>query len=207
MNKKLIMLSGIIILGFLLFWFDNRDNYKQQTPLTGTNVIVFGDSLVAGDGATEGNDLVSLLSKDLGLTIMNAGVGGDTTASALNRIDQDVLNQDPKVVVILLGGNDFLRRVPIDQTVSNLGIIIDKIKAKGAGVILVGFNPSFLLRQYSTKYEELANQKQVSYVPDVLANVINKKELMYDSIHPNDQGYKVVASRIEPKLKELLNLE
>src|SRR5437763_9915919 len=101
----------VVILAVWFFWpaqkVTNLDSH-------GSNIIAFGDSLTAGYGANPGEDYPSRLSSMIGVTIMNAGVSGDTTDTALARIDTDVLARDPRLVIVGLGGNDFLRGVPIE---------------------------------------------------------------------------------------------
>lgn len=78
-------------------------------PRTGP-VVAFGDSLTAGVGARSGQDYVSHLSRKSGVSIINAGVSGNTTLDAMARLDRDVLNRNPSVVLLWLGGNDILQR-------------------------------------------------------------------------------------------------
>ena len=166
-------------------------------PTGGHQVIAFGDSLVSGHGASPGRDLVSQLSDRVGLTIVNAGRSGDTTATALARLARDVLARAPRVVIILLGGNDFLRKVPRDRTFANLGTIVDRIRAKGAGVVLVGINPGVVADPFASSFEELARRTESAYVPDVLDGILGNNQLMSDMIHPNDRGYTMMAERIQ----------
>ncbi len=100
-------------------------------------VLAFGDSLVSGKGSTKGHDFVSVLSSLAGVDIANAGRSGETTGSALKRVDA-VLSRDPDIAVVVLGGNDLLRFVPIDQRVRNITAIAEKLKKAGVRVILVG---------------------------------------------------------------------
>jgi lysophospholipase L1-like esterase len=101
-------------------------------------IVAFGDSLVVGFGTTSGNNFVSLLSSRIGISIVNAGRLGDTTGSALNRLQSDVISRQPKIVIVLLGGNDLLQNVPLQQRVSNITSIAQQIRHAGATVILVG---------------------------------------------------------------------
>src|SRR3989344_425531 len=110
MKTKLIALIAFVVVaaaaiaGYLLM-FGNRVKVVDK-PKQGSNVITFGDSLVTGYGVkTIGDDFVSLLEKRTGYKIINAGANGDTTASALGRIEKDVLAQDPRIVMVVLGGN------------------------------------------------------------------------------------------------------
>jgi acyl-CoA thioesterase-1 len=84
----------------------NITNYpERQGP-----VIAFGDSLTAGVGALPSQDYVTQLSNKSGVSIINAGVSGNTTRDALARLNRDVLSKDPSVVLVWLGGNDILQR-------------------------------------------------------------------------------------------------
>jgi acyl-CoA thioesterase I len=167
-------------------------------------IVVFGDSLVRGVGASQGGDLVAVLSARIGMPLVNRGRSGDTTASALTRLDEEVLAEDPGVVVILLGGNDALARVPQHETFRNLGEIVDRIKAKGARPLLVGIQGGAFGDPYRAAFDALAREKEVAFVPDILRGIFNDPDLMADSIHPNDAGYLKMAEKIEPVLRGLL---
>jgi len=88
------------------------DNFAKIRNIRsdGRTIICFGDSLTEGVGAEPGEDYPAALSRELGLPIINAGQRGDTTAEALARISDAVLNKNPRLVIVLLGGNDFCAR-------------------------------------------------------------------------------------------------
>src|SRR5688500_11781318 len=96
------------------FLFGNEPPFERMQFREGP-IVAFGDSLVVGVGAAPGNDFVSLLSARIDEPIINLGRSGDTTEKALARISE-VINEKPALVIVLLGGNDYLRKVPIDQT-------------------------------------------------------------------------------------------
>ena len=97
---------------------------------TGELIICFGDSLTEGVGASAGEDYPSVLSRQLGSAVINAGLRGDTTAAALERLVDEVLNKNPRLVILLLGGNDFLRQRPRRETRRNLEEIVRRVQAK-----------------------------------------------------------------------------
>ncbi|MES2436845.1 MAG: GDSL-type esterase/lipase family protein [Patescibacteria group bacterium] len=163
-------------------------------------IIAFGDSLTAGFGATEGNDYVSVLSRRINQPIENAGVIGDTTAEALTRLETSVLSKNPDVVIILLGGNDVIQRVPRSETFENIKTIIERIKARGADVVLVGIHQTI----YNSNYRSIANQTDSYFVPEVLSGILGRNDLTADLIHPNDAGYVIVAQRIDPVVRVAL---
>lgn len=177
---------------------------RAARATAGQNIIAFGDSLVAGRGATVGRDFVSLLSDRLRVPIINAGRSGDTTETALARVDRDVLSRSPKVVLVLLGGNDILRGVPRQETFKNLATIVDRIRQRGSATVVVGVSVGIFSDPYGDAYEELARSASAAFVRDILAGIIGRSELMSDPIHPNDRGYEMMADRLEPVLRELV---
>lgn len=202
MKRKYLL--GILILVFIcvigVFVLADHISYTATTKITnypseGENIIAFGDSLTYGLGATKGNNYVHILSRKLGLPIVNKGVMGDTTAQALSRID-DVLVDSPKVVIVYLGGNDVLQGVPADTTFENLSKIIQTIHREGAVVVLVGVRAGIFNDPYKERFEALAKRYQTAYVPDMMVNILGKEELLSDPIHPNDRGYEIVAEAI-----------
>jgi lysophospholipase L1-like esterase len=195
--------AALVVLGLAL-WISWPGESGPARPTAGDQVIAFGDSLVRGVGASPGGDLVSELSRRLGMPIVNAGRSGDTTTSALARLDQAVLSRQPRVVLVLLGGNDLLRRVPPDETIENLETIVARIRARGAAVVLATVEVGFFTRSNDEAYEALAARTRAALVPGIFDGILGRRELMADGIHPNDRGYALMADRLEPVLRDLV---
>lgn len=206
-KKFTIIFSSLLAVALAGLWYGNRDRGYPITndPPAGTNIIAFGDSLVEGFGSTEGNDLASILSERIGQPILNAGRGGDTTSSALERLEDDVLTKDPKIVIVLLGGNDYLRRTSKEEIFKNLNTIIGRIQAKGAVVVLVEVRARLIAGGYKGEFKRLAARRGAILVPDVMHGIFGKADLMYDGIHPNDGGYQIMAERIYLELSKFLD--
>ena len=204
MNKTTVIIIGVIAVALIAFFLFKKDALEitNYPPSTGP-IVVFGDSLVYGAGSTRGNDFVSVLSREIGESIINMGVNGNTTADGLARVDT-VLTLKPRVVVVLLGGNDFLRRVPIEETFQNLEAIVEKLQANGAVVVLLGIQGGLLNDPFAGQFEELSRRRGTAYVPNVLSGLIGNQSLMADAIHPNDEGYKRVAEKVLPTLQGVL---
>jgi lysophospholipase L1-like esterase len=134
---------------------------------------------------------------------VNLGVPGDTSETGLLRVEE-VIIEDPGIAIVLLGGNDALRRVPLEETRTNLTEIVRTIRENGTLVILVGVRGGILGDPYDEMYEEVAEAEGTAFVPNVLAGILGKADLTYDQIHPNDAGYEMVAERIYEVLKEYL---
>lgn len=195
-----------IVLFVFSVWYlrySHKKFLKQNRPTAGKNIIAFGDSLTVGEGATGARGFITILSKRIGVPIINAGHGGDTTHDALERLEKDVLSREPRLVLVLLGGNDALRRIPQKETFKNLREIIDKIHNKGSCVLLLGVRGGIFYDYFKRDFNRLAKEKNISYVPDIF-NFFLEPDLKSDYIHPNDEGYKVIANRIEPTLREMV---
>lgn len=202
-----IVFTGVSMLllcacvGYYFFMNDTTDvlNYP---PKEGP-IVAFGDSLVVGVGSPETEGFVGLLSEMIGEPIINEGVRGDTTADGLVRIPS-VLVQEPRIVLLLLGGNDYLRRVPKEETFENIRTIITALQARGAIVVLLGIRGGLLTDGYDEDFEALARETKSPYVPNVLDGIFGNPELMFDSIHPNREGYERIAKKIYSVLKEVV---
>lgn len=166
-------------------------------------VILFGDSLAAGYGATLGNDPASLLAARLGVPVENQGRNGDTTSTGLMRLESAIARK-PGVVIVVLGGNDFLQRRDAGAMRDNLTEIARRLRAAGAVPVLVGLQEPEGKGAYAAAYEEAAEGFE-SYVPDVLDGIFGKPSLMADLIHPNDAGYALVAERIAPYVRQAID--
>ncbi len=191
--------AGIVFASFYSF----RDEPIKNYPSSGSDIIAFGDSLVFGTGATEGRDFVSLLSKKIGQSIVNLGVQGDTSADGLARSSQ-LNDYNPRVVLLLLGGNDRLRKMPISETRDNLALLIQNIQARGAIVLLLGVRGGLFNDRFDTEFENLRDTYRTAYVPDALDGLFGNAKYMSDIIHPNDIGYGIIAEKIYPELAPLL---
>lgn len=192
-----------------------------QKPLVAPSVsrrpkiVAFGDSLTAGFGLLETESYPYLLQQKLdadGLDfeVVNAGVSGDTTLGGLERIDW-VLEQDNVQVLILeLGGNDLLRRMPVDSMKGNLSKIIEKAKGRGVKILLCGMlappglGPEYQ-RDFQMAFPDLASEHKLPFLPFLLDGVAMKKELNQpDGIHPNAEGEKLMTENVYKALKPLL---
>ncbi|MDO8560203.1 MAG: arylesterase [bacterium] len=206
MRKFPLILFGATLIGgcLLVAWAWRLARYPvRNAPSAGRVIVAFGDSLVSGAGVNPGEEWPALLSTRLARPIMNAGVAGDTTALALARLNK-VQELHPDLVIVLLGGNDALQRVPPDQTVANLRQIIARLQDDGAVVLLVGVRGGIIGDPYHRKFAKLARETDAAYVPNILDSVLGNDYLMADELHPNFRGQRVMAERLLPTIQWLL---
>lgn len=182
------------------------DDYRKIRNLrsTGEAIVCFGDSLTEGVGADAGEDYPSLLSRQLGFPILNAGQRGDTTAQALERLSDSVLSRNPRLVIVLLGGNDFLRQLPRAESKKNLAEIVRRIQQQGAMVAIAGIKLGLFTDEFAAIYEDTAKEFGALYIPQVMKGILSDAKLKSDAIHPNGAGYRLIADRIAEKVRPLL---
>jgi lysophospholipase L1-like esterase len=166
--------------------------------------MAFGDSLVEGYGAPGGSDFVTKLSERIGVPIKNFGKNGDTTALGLARAQ--ALDERPDIVIILLGGNDALQKVPKEETKENLARLIEifqSYQSKRIRVVLVGVIGGFPSDPYAQMFKDIAKEHNVPLVPNILSGVFANQEYMSDQVHPNAAGYEKIAERLAPILNSV----
>lgn len=203
-NVSIIVVLGVCVLGGLGVWYFLSDTPVTNYPNMNTGpVLMFGDSLVEGVGASVGQTLPDQLERLLKVPVLNYGVSGDTTRDALLRLNQAVAEK-PKIAIILLGGNDFLRKIPREETFTNLEKIVTAFQGEGAITVVLGVRSGIVGGGADEEYEALAKRTGSVYMSDVLAGLFGRSELMSDALHPNDQGYAQIAERLAPLLSEYI---
>lgn len=172
----------------------------------GRTIVCLGNSLTAGVGRGEGASYPEHLARRLGTEVINAGVPGDTASQALARIDR-VLDADPWLVVVALGGNDILRRVPLETTEGALDAIVERLLAAGVVPMLIEVRGPFG-RRYRKLFDRLEDRHGVPVVRDVLPELLLDVRYKSDQIHLNAAGYErlaeAIARRIEPLIRRRL---
>lgn len=190
-----------LIIVFLLIFLAGCGYTVRNLDSEGKEIICFGDSITTGVGIPEGKSYAFFLSLLLGKDVLNAGVRGDTTQNALKRLKKDVLSKDPYLVIVELGGNDFLQKVPREVTLRNLKKIISRIQGQGVMVALADVSCGLMLKGYRKDFKKLARDSGSIFIPNLLKEILNKPSLRYDYIHPNEDGYKIMAERVYRTIK------
>lgn len=182
-----------------------------------TTIVCLGDSLTEGYGVAPEESFPSLLAgrlETLGheVKVVNAGVSGSTSASAVSRLRWQ-LRATPDVLVLALGANDGLRGVPPAETRRNLQAAISLAKEAGVRVVLAGMKlpPNYgpeHLRKFERIFPELARDNDLPLIPFLLEGVAAKPALnLADGIHPNPAGYRIVVENVLETVLPLLSLE
>jgi len=196
---EILAVFFIVFISGLALWVGAPREYSTDKV-----VIAFGDSLTRGFGVPPGKNFVTYLSEYTKIPIINSSVTGDTSADALIRLKEDVLDHNPDVVLVLIGGNDFFLGYGEEVIEVNGRTIVKKIKESGAKVILIG-GSNQITQNYERIAERISREEKVEgYVPNILGGILFRKDLLYDDIHPNDRGHEIIAKRILPVLERVL---
>ena len=179
-------------------------------------VLFFGDSLTDGYGVGREAAFPALIQSRIdslgwGFRVVNAGLGGETSAAGLRRINW-ILRQPVDLFVLELGGNDGLRGLPLAQIEENLHQILVRVRAKNPEALLVvagmmlppNLGPDYTGR-FRALFPRLAERHGAALIPFLLEGVGGEKHLMAaDGIHPTAAGHKRVAAVVWMTLEPLL---
>ncbi|MDD2524249.1 MAG: GDSL-type esterase/lipase family protein [Endomicrobiaceae bacterium] len=197
MFKKL----SVILSLFLMFSFVSCT--KKEIPNLQKTIICFGDSLTEGKGANPGETYPDFLQKMTNIPVINLGVSGNTSMQGLLRIDE-VVNQKAFLILVEFGANDFFKKIPMQETKQSIEKIVDKLQATGATVVLVSTEDTQLPDLYNT-LKKISKDKKTNFIDGMLNDIWDNRSLFSDNLHPNSNGYKIVAEKIFEKILPLIN--
>ncbi|KUR70281.1 GDSL family lipase [Novosphingobium fuchskuhlense] len=186
-------------------------------PADAPVILAFGDSLYAGYRLAPGEGYPPRLEAALNASgvkarVVNAGVSGDTTAAARERLAFTLDNQKvkPALVLVGLGGNDMLRGLPPAETRANLEAILTELDKRHIPAMLTGMlaAPNMgkdYVSAFNPIYPALAARHKAPLVPFFLQAVIGNDALLLDDhIHPTAEGVnRIVAATKDDVAKAL----
>ena len=204
-----ILVAALLLALVSLGWYltrrpglDLRGVANLEAP--GEVVVFFGDSITQGYGVRPEDSFPSLVGRELGIAFVNAGIPGDTTTAGLARVERDVIAHRPRLTIVEFGGNDFLRRVPLEETLKNLDGIVKTLVAQGMMVVILEVNVGLMGDPYLEGYRAMANRYGAVLVEDVMKGILGNSDLKVDGVHPNAQGHRLIAERVVRVLRPLL---
>ena len=187
-------------------------NVNAQDPI---KIMLYGDSLMAGYGLPQKDNLASELSREIKsndstISFINASISGNTSKNGLSRVDWS-LGDNPNIVILCLGANDMLRGLDPSLTKNNLDSIINKFINNNAIIILAGMQspesmgPKFK-KEFDAIYPDLSAQYNLIFMPFLLEGVALEKELLQaDFKHPNAKGIRVMADNLNPYILQAID--
>lgn len=177
-------------------------------------IVAFGDSLTAGYGLSATQAFPSKLEATLktkghNVTVVNAGVSGDTASGGLARLDWSV-PEDADAVILELGANDALRGVDPAVTKASLDKILTRLDERHIPVLLAGMRAprnmgEDYVHAFDAIYPALASTHRVVFYPFFLEGVATDAALNQgDGMHPNAAGVDAIVGHMLPKVEELI---
>ena len=198
MKYVIVAILIILILNIL-----PKENRKMNSLLPDDTILALGDSLTYGHGAGHNESYPALISSLSGYKVINAGMNGETSEEGLRRLPKLLEDRSVKLMILCFGGNDILRKKPMDSLKQNLKTMIQMAKEKKIGVLLVAVpNISLFGLSPLALYEEVADEENIPLVSGVLAEILGNPALKSDQIHPNALGYKQMAEKIYESVVE-----
>lgn len=174
----------------------------QLPPLASDAVILaFGDSLTYGTGANRDESYPAILATLTGRTVINAGVPGEVTAEGRARLATVLEKSRPALLILCLGGNDFLRRLDPGQVKENLRAMVQSAREEGIAVVLVAVPTLGFGLQVPSLYAEIAEEEKIPLEEKTLTKVLGNASLKSDEIHPNAAGYRQLATALDELLR------
>ncbi|MEW6687891.1 MAG: arylesterase [Pseudomonadota bacterium] len=189
---------------FLALAFLAGCSQKAKLPALPADAVLlaFGDSLTYGTGASEAESYPAQLAQLIGRRVVREGVPGEVTAAGLARLPAVLEYHRPRLLLLCHGGNDFLHRQPKAQAAENLRAMIRLAKNRGIEVLLIGTpEPGFTLTPPAF-YAEIAKEFDLPYEGEVIGKILRDSTLKSDQIHPNAQGYRLIAERVAELLRK-----
>ena len=179
-----------------------RDKKTAQPVPPGSTVLALGDSLTFGTGASAETSYPTVLAGLTGWNVVNAGVPGDTSAQALARLPALLAEHQPKLVIVSIGGNDFLRKLPESDTRAHVHAICKQSLAAGAQVLLVAVPRATVaaaLGQMTDHalYAEVAKDLKIPLQREAWGEVLAQPDLRADAVHANARGYAQFARSVQ----------
>jgi len=195
--KKIFIVLFLFILGACA-----KKEITNYPPKQGP-IVAFGDSITYGYEVAAQDAYPALLEKMWQKEVINLGVSGDTSLTALKRLEE-LKPLEPSFVLIEFGGNDFLKKVPHEQTQKAFEDIVDYVHSLGAVAVLIDTGGNGPMGAYTKINKKISKEKKTLFVKGIMNGIFTNRTLKVDAIHPNEKGHKIIADRIDKTLSPYL---
>jgi len=200
MMKRNHLYFPVILIAVLLSSCSSQPELPRLSP--DATILAFGDSLTYGSGAKREESYPAVLSRLAGLEVINAGIPGEVTSAGLARLP-DLLDEfQPQLMILCHGGNDMLRKQDLAVTADNLRSMIRVARQQGVSVILIAVPRPGLFLSPPEFYQQVAEEMGVPIEIDVLSELLSDRSLKSDTIHPNSEGYQMIAEALFQLMKD-----
>ncbi|MBO8153757.1 GDSL-type esterase/lipase family protein [Thermovirga sp.] len=198
-----VCVIAVVILWISAFAPVEAEAKVKIMPLKqGDLILAFGDSLTFGTGAPKGQSYPEFLQDELGLEVINAGVPGELASKGAKRLSDLLEEYNPSLVLICHGGNDILHGRPDELIEQDLAAMAETVKFTPADLVIIGVPKPGLGLVVPSFYETVAEKYNALYEGEVLREVLSNPSLKSDLIHPNAEGYRIIAEALAKLIKK-----
>lgn len=186
----------ISIIAFSLITIGCSESARLQPLAADATILAFGDSLTYGTGTSRDKAYPAILETLAQRKVINAGVPGEISGKALQRLPGLIARYQPALIILCHGGNDILRKLNIQQTKDNLQQMINLANQHNIQLVIIGVPEFGLFLNSSPIYQELADANHLPIENNTLGDILGTNTLKSDHIHPNAKGYQRLAEAI-----------
>lgn len=197
-------MNKIVLIGLILLI-----NACSESPLTlpelpeNAVILAFGDSLTYGSGASDGDDYPRVLSELISREVINEGLPGEISQAGAQRLPTLLDEYHPDLLILIHGGNDMIRKIPDQETITHLKSMIADAQERNISVIIMGVpKPALFLLNSAEFYQNMAEQHAIPADLITLPELLSRPEYKSDPIHLNPAGYRKLAEKIRDLLIE-----
>lgn len=165
-------------------------------------VLAFGDSITHGTGASPEESYPAVLGRLIKRRVVNAGIPGEISAEGLARLPELLEREKPALVIICHGANDLLRGMDLSLAADNLRAMVRLAREHGASVVLVAVPALGYTLSPLPFYGEVAKEFGIPCEQKLLTQILSKRSLKADFVHPNAAGYRIMAESLAALLKK-----
>ena len=159
-------------------------------------ILAFGDSLTHGNGVKARDSYPAILKTLTGREVINAGVSGEVSQAGLRRLPALLEKYHPRLLILCHGGNDILRKMDLEQMAANVKAMIELARSENIPVVLLGVPRLGLFLKPAKQYQDIADSTGVVFIADLIPEILSDNSLKSDSVHPNEDGYRIMAETI-----------
>jgi lysophospholipase L1-like esterase len=186
----------------LIFLSACSTSQQQLAPLPDDAVILaFGNSITYGTGAMKGESYPAVLEIIVNRKVINAGVPGELSMQGLKRLPKLLDKYHPDLLILCHGGNDILQKENLAEAEANIRQMIILAENRNIPVILLGVPKPGLFLNDADLYNDIANNTEVTYIPNLIPKILSDASMKSDPVHPNNSGYSKMATVLADTLR------
>lgn len=179
------------------------DSTKQIARLPDDAVILaFGDSLTHGTGADKNESYPIILEQSINRKVINAGIPGELSMQGLKRLPKLLDKHQPGLLILCHGGNDLLQKKNLTKAETNIRQMIALAVNKNIPVILLGVPKPGLFLNDAKLYSNISENTDITYIPNLIAEILSDASMKSDPVHPNKAGYRKMALALATTLRD-----